>query len=231
MDAPLLPWPDRLSREERKLAKQRERDFHASLKSRARDAGWRYAAGEIFRREGDWFVCNLPSLAWGRGAWARLTVKPMALDPLFWEIVGLSENNALPLSFRANGAWVLRPEWHVGAIATQETAVEKLADQMLDWSNRQIDIDGWSIRRMLDGLGPSDGLKYQNRTLAICLHLLEGNFDEAELLCRQAGDQSPLEADGGGFTTGHGDGTRSTFNQQALAWIAKERRTTMTLTP
>ena len=51
-----------------------------------------------------------------------------------------------------------------------------------------------------------------------------GDLDKAQHLCRQAGDQSSVAADGGGFGANHADGTSSTFIQQALDWIAKERR-------
>ena len=89
-------WPAKLTREQQKAAKQRGKDFDAALKVRSRAAGWRFARGEVFRQTGDWFISILPSLLWERGALVRMTVKPMTLDPLFWQIVGLSENEALP---------------------------------------------------------------------------------------------------------------------------------------
>jgi hypothetical protein len=152
-------------------------------------------------------------------------VKPMRLDELFWEIVGLPENNNLPLSFRDNGAWVLRPEWRVEALAPSEDAVIELAGQVVEWSNAQLSSrPSWSIDAMLAELETGDELHHQKRTLAICLHLLRGDLHQAQHLCRQAGDQRPIDADGGGFRTHHADGTWSTFNQQALEWIAKQRR-------
>lgn len=99
-------WPAKLTREEQKAVKQRSNDFDAALKRDARAAGWRYARGTIFRQSADWFISILPSLLWKRGAVVRIMVKPMAIDPLFWDIVGLTNNNTPPLSFRATGAWV-----------------------------------------------------------------------------------------------------------------------------
>jgi hypothetical protein len=85
------PWPAKLTREQSKAAKQRERDFQAVVKSRGKASGWRYSRADLFKQEGDWFFSNMPSLAWERGAWSRFTAKPMSLDPLFWDIVGLPE--------------------------------------------------------------------------------------------------------------------------------------------
>ncbi len=119
----------------------------------------------------------------------------------------------------------MRPESKAEAIAFGESSVIELADKVVEWSNAQLKFcASWSIDDMLLALGPEAELHHQSRTLAICLHLLNRDFDKAQYLCRQAGDQKPLAADGGGFTTGHPDGTRSTFNQQALEWIAQKRR-------
>ena len=222
MDAP-QPWPAKLTREQAKGAKQRERDFQAAMKAHAKASGWRYARADLFKQEGDWFVSNMPSLAWHSGAWSRLTVKPMALDPLFWDIVGLPENNDLPLSFRATGAWVLRPGWREELVGASESSVVALAHQTVEWSDTQIAASDWSIDAMIADLGSDRELRSQRRALAICLHLLKGDLDKAQDLCSQAGDQSSLAADGGGFGANHADGMHSTFIQQASDWIAKER--------
>jgi hypothetical protein len=223
MDAP-LPWPAELTREQAKSAKQRERDFQAVVKAHGKASGWRYARADLFKREGDWFVSNMSSLAWERGALSRLTVTPMALDPLFWDIVGLPENHDLPLSFRATGAWVLRPASREELVGASESSVVALAHQTVEWSDTQIAASDWSIDAMIADLGSDRELRSQRRALAICLHLLKGDLDKAQDLCRQAGDQSSLAADGGGFGANHADGTHSTFIRQALDWIAKERR-------
>ncbi|MFK4875237.1 hypothetical protein [Novosphingobium sp. ZW T3_23] len=77
-------WPAKLTREQQRSVKLRAKEFDAALKSTARAAGWRFARGEVFQQTGDWFVNVMPSLLWERGASARMIVKPMALDALFW---------------------------------------------------------------------------------------------------------------------------------------------------
>lgn len=220
----LKAWPNKVTREEARMAKQREREFLSAIKAQGRQSGWRFARADIFRQEGEWFVSNMPTLAWQRGVWSRMTVKPMALDPLFWDIVGLPENNRLPLSFRATGAWVLQPNEPAEAVGSEEASPIELARRVVDWSNQRLAaLPHLSIDSMLAELGSRQRLQYQRRTLAICLYLLKGDFDEAQELCYEAGDQRPLMADGGGYCTNHADGTRSTFNEQALRWIADRR--------
>lgn len=223
----LPTWPGKLTREQQRSAKQRGKDFDAALKGAARETGWRFARGEVFRQSGDWFISIVPSLLWGRGAIVRMTIKPMALDPLFWNIVGLDENEALPLSFRATGAWVLRPpsiDDHVG-LSTRE--VEQLASEVLRWGDQRTSkiVGTISLDTMLAELVKNEPLRGQHRALAACLHILAGDHETATRLCRVADtDAHPMLRDSGGFTTHNSDGSISTFFDQARDWIARKRR-------
>ncbi|CAN5611461.1 hypothetical protein BH10PSE14_BH10PSE14_08510 [soil metagenome] len=219
-------WPAKLTREQQKAAKQRSKDFDASLKRDARAGGWRYARGTIFRQSGDWFISILPSLLWERGAIVRMMVKPMAVDPLFWDIVGLSDNNALPLSFRANGAWVLRPPSTESYVGLHMIEIERLAEEVFGWGNRQMSqtLASISIDSIIAALPGSHQVRAY-RALAICLHILARDIDGALEFCRlDDPDAHPLMQENGGFTTHNRDGTVSTFLDQARDWIARKRR-------
>ena len=223
----LQAWPSKLTREQQKALKQRGKEFDAALKRRARAAGWRFAGGGIFRQSGDWFISIMPWLLWERGAAVRMMVKPMALDPLFWDIVGLNENEALPLSFRANGAWVLRTPAIDDRVGLATPEVESLATTVLEWGNQRANeiIPVISIGAMLSGLPKDEELRGQTRALATCLHILAGNLNDAFRLC-QVDDPNthPLLREGGGFTTHNHYGSISTFIDQARNWIARQRR-------
>jgi hypothetical protein len=223
----LLQWPNKLSHEQRKVVKERNKAFEKALKLQARPAGWRYAAGSIFCQQGDWFVSNLPTLGWEHGATIRLRVKPMALDPLFWDITGLSENNSLPLSIRANGAWVLQPTWHEAVAATGEANVNEIAEKVLRWSSGYVQDNRreWSVDAMLKALGNTDQLIGHRRTMAICLHLLRTDLDSAAALCSTNDSELDIfSRESGGFVTGSVN-----FIDQARDWIAAKRRSTSTL--
>lgn len=225
-------WPAKLTREQQRAVKQRSKDFDAALKAKARAAGWRYARGEMFKQAGDWFVSVLPSLLWQRGALARLMIKPMALDPLFWDIVGLPENRKLPLSFRATGAWVLRPTTLDEPVALDIGDIDPLADALLTWSNGRSEkaLAGASVQAMLADLPNESELRGQPRALATCLRIMANDLDGAMRLCRICDpDAHPLMREGGGFTTHNRDGSTSTFVDQARDWIAVRRRSAISV--
>lgn len=220
-------WPAKLTREQQKIVKQRGKDFDAALKQAAKATGWRYARGAIFQQSGDWFISILPSLLWERGAVVRMMVKPMALDPLFWDIVGLNANEALPLSFRATGAWVLRPPWTENIVGLNSAEVQLLAKEVLDsaneWTSKMLKTI--SVESMLTSLVSEQAVRGQNLALATCLHILMKDLNGAMDLCRMDDpDIHPMIRDSGGFTTHNHDGSRSTFREQARDWIARKRR-------
>lgn len=215
-------WPAKLTREQQKSVKQRRKDYCAALKAGARKAGWHFAQEQLFRQTDDWFISVMSSLLWERGARVRIMAKPMALDPLFWDIVGLSENENLPLSFRMNGAWVLRPAWEEHHVALETTDVTTLAAEVTDWSSRRANaiLQTITLDSMLAALPAGPALFGQNLALAVCLNIMNGNHEAAMRLCGEESQRS----DGGGFVTSNRDGTVSTFTDQATAWLAREQR-------
>lgn len=218
--------PGKLTREQQRAARQRQKDFAAALKRQARAASWRYAGGWIFRQSGDWFVDVLPWLLPERGAALRLLIKPMALDPLFWDIVGVSENRSFPLSFRANGAWVLRPATIDSQAGLDLAEVESLAAEVLRVADRQAAalLETISLESMLAALPDKKDLFGQQRVLAVCLHILAGHTEAAFELCRISSSEEHPIVRGSGFLTRNPDGSVSTFLDQARDWIARERR-------
>lgn len=209
MDDRIPAWPSRMSREDARALKTRRHLFARQLKSGAGPAGWRFANGGLFAQRGDWFLSVRTALLWKRGAVTNLSVKPMALDPLFWSIVGLSENARLPLSFRANGAWVLRPlgeETHVAL--TDSEPGEIAADVLALCADRLRNFAPPTIPAMLSEIETSPH-RANFAALEICLRLLEGDRDGGRALCL---GRAPFDT--GGFQTGD-----LTFFDQALAWI------------
>ncbi len=76
-------WPVRLTREQQRQAKQHRKHYFVALKRGARGAGWSFSGEQLFRRDADWFVSVLSAPLPERDGRIRITVKPMALDPLF----------------------------------------------------------------------------------------------------------------------------------------------------
>ena len=144
-----------------------------------------------------------------------LFAKPLAIDPLFWRIVGFSENERLPLSFRARGAWVLRSPFLEHSVSLEVTDPKQLAADIVAWSTLQLtDRANFSIDALLSKLEQLGARRDHFVALEICLHLLRHDYDRALALCR---DGSLI--DSGGFRVGD-----STFFDMARDWIAKARR-------
>lgn len=94
----------------RQLAKERlayERATLRALRPLVRGTAWGKRDNFVFRElEDTFFVAGLSVSRHGdKVAW-RLGAKPMAVDPVFWSIMGMEENREQPLSFRGNGAFV-----------------------------------------------------------------------------------------------------------------------------
>lgn len=220
MDTEIPRRPARVSREDARSEKERAKRFAEALRSEAKASGWRHANGGVFRQDGDWFVSVLPVLLWTRGVMAMSFAKPMVVDPVFWCIAGLPENDKLPLSFRANGAWVLRPPFSEAYIALDQREPELLAREFLKWATDSLtQVAASSVETLLakiEGLGPR---RKNFAALEICLHVLRDDYASAQDIC---GNLAPNEL--GGFVTGH-----KTFIDQAKDWLADEHRSQVRL--
>ena len=205
-------WPIKMTRDERKFTQQRRKDFELALKARVKGTGWRYNGGAFFRQDANWFLSSNPSLTWKRGINLTLTVKLMALDRLFWDIVGLEQNNELPLSFRQNGAWVLRPPQLREFQDPDFIEPSDLADFAFEWAERWRveNLPAYNLDAALAAVGQLKNTSGQNRAVAICLLILTGNFSQAQSLCEDNAD------DAGSFSIGITDN----FYILAKRWLA-----------
>ncbi|MEO0883654.1 MAG: hypothetical protein AAFY34_13135 [Pseudomonadota bacterium] len=213
-------FPLKLSRQERKDQKERTKAFEKELRALAKGTGWRSAQGTLFRAQGDWFVSNLPTLAFQRGVVVRWTHKPMKIDPLFWSIFGLDENNKMPLSFRDQGAWTIRPATQQFYLSEDVTDPLKLAEDTLAYSNERLaEVEMLTIENLLSEYEPFSSNKGMRRTIAVCLLLLVGRENEALELCGDGNDSgSVFDRDSGGFAHDN-----ITFFDAARQWIIANR--------
>jgi len=83
-----------------------EKQILAELSTRLKKTTWKKRGFAVFNQTGKFF--QDVSIAVHRNAMltvAELRFKPMALDPILWDILGMQENYLQPLSFRALGAF------------------------------------------------------------------------------------------------------------------------------
>ena len=178
----------KLSRQETKERHALTRQLRKSLRERARGTGWGCARGCLFRNHQDWFVEVMPIVALnGFRTHLRLLVKPMAIDPIFWQIVALPENIRLPLSFRAAGAWTCHTYPIVETILPDaEHRAETLASLVLDWADKQLEQCGphWTLNGFISGLQQANnGWDFASLVSAL---IVAGRNDEAMTTCLKA---------------------------------------------
>ncbi|MEN5147060.1 hypothetical protein [Brevundimonas diminuta] len=96
------------------------RTLSKALKNGAKASGWKSVQGLLFKEHGQWFVtCALETSLLSAQTQVRLSAKPMAIDPIFWDIFDLPENRGESLSFRALGAWTC-PSLDIAEISVPE---------------------------------------------------------------------------------------------------------------
>lgn len=152
---------------------------------------------------------------------ALVSFKPMSIDPIFWEIVGLPENNKLPLSFRGNGAWVCHPPYFAEIDVVECTDTGAIAARMLAIADEQRD-------RVIGTWTPTDFLKFCQTAPAIpgsylpCIVtalIILGREEEALAVC----DEAILKRQAGGFSF-----RKATFPEMAAGWL-RSRASALTI--
>lgn len=205
----------RITRAEESARHAYRRALEKSLRARVKGTGWKSAHGTIFREQAGWFIGASPSVyIYERVTKAVISVKPMVIDPIFWDIVGLSENRGQPLSFRAGGAWVCRPPYYAELCLEEsddpavvaEGIFVAVADQLQNVTRSH------SLERFLSACreaSSSDGAYLSSIVpTLVALH----RQDEALAICEEACSQG-LE---GGFLAPEGS-----FVEMAAAYLRK----------
>ncbi|QBF31911.1 hypothetical protein [Thalassococcus sp. S3] len=218
-------YPLKLSREERTKEKERGKAFSIALKSKCKGSGWRYNQGHISRQDGDWFISVDPSLAYEKGVIVDCELKPMAVDPLYWEIMGLDENKSMPLSSRIFAAWRVFGISHRAHIERLEHCPEAIAESVLRWSTlKMAELVELSVEDILVQLKLKSSPMRTDATLGICLLILLDRLDEAENIARYHMSQIALSPEGSTFAILSGEDGYGSFFKRACNWIAKKRR-------
>lgn len=189
----------KLSRQETKERYALKRQLEKCVKQAAQGTGWKFARSTLFREYQGWFVETVPIVAMNKfETHLQFHTKPMAIDPVFWQVVELPENIQLPLSFRATGAWTCHT--YPIAKAIQPDAAhdaETLAGLVLDWADEQLGRFGqqWTLDDFISDLQQANnGWNFASLVSAL---IVAGRNDEAMTTCLKA--KPPT---GDGFSAG-----------------------------
>jgi hypothetical protein len=207
------------------LATQSKREFTKARHAQRREVvkacravtkgtEWRSNQGALFAERGGWFLAahEMTDVA-SEQTKVRLVVKPMAIDPIFWDIVGHPELREQPLSFRYFGAMkcalLILEEPHV----SEDGGPIAIAARMLDLGEQKLTeiATSWTADDFLSRIG-NPAKPDQHFVTRIATLLAVERFGEAQALC--------ADSDARGKTGGFVSLTRGTFNQMVSRWIA-----------
>jgi len=203
-----------MTNDERKARKALAKDVAAELRRRAKGAGWKVSQGWLFRDDGGWFVdawCIVSPAE--RKTTLTVHLKPMGIDPVFWDIVLLPENRNQPLSFRLFGAWTISaPDRNQRHIDDAGLDASTLADSILSIASQE-------LGRMRESRSLENFIEFARQqrrgartylALIVCAHIMRGDHAAAMselVVAREAGD-----------TGGYSVGSRS-FVDLATEWL------------
>lgn len=211
-----------LSREECRQRRVQAKLVEKAVKQAARKSRWRFAGGVHFRDHDGWFVAvRSGMLVARRRTHATLHVKPMAIDPLFWNNVGFPENRKLPLSFRAHGAWICHvPPLSERRFVEDGKDSEQLAREIVDWSDRELArIDLFLPEDFLELLRDVADRCFGGLASLITALILLGREEEAATLVENARARGEC----GGFSVSFLSGDGKSFVDMAHEWLSRKR--------
>jgi hypothetical protein len=144
----------------------------------------------------------------------RLVVKPMAIDPIFWDMAGEPQLRNESLSFRYFGALTC-PGLILGEVdISEEGGPPAIAARMLQLAeDTLVDVAStWTSDKFLDEIRSSTNPQRLFATV-ICTLIAEGRDECALELCRDSADRGQVR----GFLT-----RRGTFPDMAVKHLAAE---------
>lgn len=204
----------------KKITRAQETARHAyrkalakAVRAAAKGTDWRSIEGCLFREKSGWFVSVSPSVyIFEEITKAQVSAKPMTIDPIFWEINGLRENENTPLSFRLNGAWVCRAPDFAEIEVPENSDASIVAACLLATADKQLDtiIASWSPEAFLSFCQTENAERGHYLPSVVTMLIAIGRDDEALAACEDA----ILNHQTGGFLAPDG-----TFPEMAAEWL------------
>ncbi|WP_312488304.1 hypothetical protein [Sphingomonas sp.] len=191
------------------------RALEKSLCTHVKGTEWKSAYGSIFREKAGWFICASPSVyIFEHVTKASITVKPMAIDPIFWDIVGLPENRDQPLSFRANRAWTCRPPQFADIPLEEDDDPAIVGKRLIFTATEQLEsvIRCYSPERFLNKIHDADSMDGSHLASIIPTLISLDRQHEALAIC----DEACSKGWNGGFLAPEGS-----FAEMAASYLRK----------
>ena len=133
-------------REDNKTAKLLEREILKGIKEQLKGTGWKKKHNSFFHQIGNNFHCVSanPYFEFNDGTptmFLRVSskVKPMGIDPIYWDIAEMPENKNEPLSFRAWAAFKTNPLDfnHIRSLNVPMVSTQEVISTFIDWKEKE----------------------------------------------------------------------------------------------
>lgn len=191
------------------------RALEKAVRAVSKGSGWRTVQGCLFREQSGWFVSIEPAVyIYEPRTPVRVTAKPMSIDPIFWELVGLPENRDQPLSFRLLGAWTCQPPEFAEINVPEGGEPDEVAARILKLADEQINAvtTSFSVEDFLKLCRDHGRADHAYLASEACALVALNRQLEALSLCESA----IAEGASGGFVAPAG-----TFAEMAADWLKK----------
>lgn len=198
-----------------------QKSLKTALKRQAMHSKWSTAQSALFRSFNGWFLsAPLHVRLDQRKTRVELSCKPMALDPLFWDIVHAESNDQLPLSFRYTGAWTCHTPPVVGYDLPEEPwDPDAQVAEALAWLDAQTgQFRSWTLEMFLQQIQQHPRAKSYRATIITTL-FLSGDYAAGAALC----DEAIALGDECGFSVSCESEASQSFPQMAREWLSHRR--------
>jgi len=124
--------------------------------------------------------------------YGRAYAKPMAIDPIYWDIAELPDNKKKPLSFRAWAAFKVEPAMFSGTTLIESSikSAEQAVEIYLNWQADQFEnmkekMEAQPFSELYASMALSRHKPSFYATGLICSHIAEGNPEKALEIARK----------------------------------------------
>lgn len=189
------------------------RALETALRIRAKGGFWRSGQGSIYRQKAGWFVSATPSVRIREQVTTVVIgVKPMAIDPIYWDLVGLPEHGELPLSARLNEEWSCRSTCFTELTLDEDVDAAIAAGRLLETADEQLDLVQrfYTVDLFLAACRSAAEMNDSYMPSVVATLIAIGRRDEALAMCEKA----RAVGRGGGLSAATGS-----FSAMALSWL------------
>ena len=188
------------------------RELSKACNAAVNGTAWKARQGVIVGERRGWLIAahEMTDVS-GERTRVRLVTKPMAIDPIFWDMVGEPQLRRQGLTFRYFGAVTCpclileEPE------VSEEGGVDAIARRMIELAESKLTeiAESWTADTFLEGIrnAINPGGHFASTVTTL---ITERRYDEALALCEEATGRRVA----GGFVS-----SRGSFPENAVAWI------------